>query len=420
MSTEAVPAETTVPPTVEDKPIEDAGEEIKLAEEDEDEEDEVPELPAKAAPVEDNGGQSSAIRRRRGRGDRRRSSVLDEILETKKRNEKLMFALAEKAPSFLQLRNKDVEPYLKMVIPFLAAIAAVIDKVAPVIYKYSAMAYTEYKKLPEEYVWGFFGFLMCFFGGVYPVLFVATETFFMCGYDETRAALMDLYNTYAALRKKNEEDDKKDVDGDGIADVNEISSDELFMRKVDLFLVTCDPQKIVRAGGVLYGTMLAITAVLRVHFAKTIAIGNAIGDVIVKTVGRFAVPVLLAVLPEKYHKWVPVLVSYISKSIGVSIAWTVQSVVSAFHSAIKGGFIMARMGMQWHAKQKGRKFDDTETSMDEILGFAIATLGFGIQLKSGFMLPFPLNILLLPLSITEWWIRYVIADSSMFVETHAD
>eukprot|EP00954_Amorphochlora_amoebiformis_P028956 1392459-Amorphochlora_amoeboformis.AAC.2 len=67
MSTEAVPAETTVPPTVEDKPIEDAGEEIKLAEEDEDEEDEVPELPAKAAPVEDNGGQSSAIRRRRVR-----------------------------------------------------------------------------------------------------------------------------------------------------------------------------------------------------------------------------------------------------------------------------------------------------------------------------------------------------------------
>eukprot|EP00954_Amorphochlora_amoebiformis_P028957 1392459-Amorphochlora_amoeboformis.AAC.3 len=44
-----------------------------------------------------------------GRGDRRRSSVLDEILETKKRNEKLMFALAEKAPSFLQVGKRTVD-----------------------------------------------------------------------------------------------------------------------------------------------------------------------------------------------------------------------------------------------------------------------------------------------------------------------
>eukprot|EP00954_Amorphochlora_amoebiformis_P017979 1322850-Amorphochlora_amoeboformis.AAC.2 len=34
--------------------------------------------------------------------------------------------------------------------------------------------------------------------------------------------------------------------------------------------------------------MLAITAVLRVHFAKTIAIGNAIGDVIVKVNRHFS------------------------------------------------------------------------------------------------------------------------------------
>ena len=44
---------------------------------------------------------------------------------------------------------------------------------------------------------------------------------------------------------------------------------------------------------------LAVVAVLRVQFAKTIALGAAVGDAIVKTVGRVVIPVLYAALPEK-------------------------------------------------------------------------------------------------------------------------
>ena len=94
---------------------------------------------------------------------------------------------------------------------------------------------------------------------------------------------------------------------------------------------------------------------------------------------------------------------------------------------------MARMGLAYNAKRNGETFNEEETSLDEILGnlnilkfceifnvflsgFVFALFGFGCQLMSGFTLPFPINILLLPLSITEWWIRFILADSALFVE----
>ena len=53
----------------------------------------------------------------------------------------------------------------------------------------------------------------------------------------------------------------------------------------------------------------------------------------------------------------------------------------------------------------GTDFDPNDSVLDEIVGFLIAAQGFFFQLTQGFILPFPFNLVLLPLSIVEWLIR---------------
>ena len=46
--------------------------------------------------------------------------------------------------------------------------------------------------------------------------------------------------------------------------------------------------------------------------------------------------------------------------------------------------------------------------MDEAIGYVLAAVGFIFQLQAGFSLFFPLNLLLLPLSMVEWVLRWQI------------
>jgi len=162
---------------------------------------------------------------------------------------------------------------------------------------------------------------------------------------------------------------------------------------------------------VLSAAWLAIIAVIRVKFAKTIALGASIGIVIEKTVGRIVIPIMIDVLPEKYKKWIPVIVAYAARSVGVSIAWTIQSVISAFHSAVRGGFLLARLALTYQARTEGKQFKEEETFADEAFGFGLAFFGFSCQMLMEFRVPFPLNIPLLPLSISEWTLRFWLSET---------
>ena len=55
------------------------------------------------------------------------------------------------------------------------------------------------------------------------------------------------YHAHMRTTQIQDEDDKKDENNDGIADVNQISAKNLFTRKLNLFLITADPQKINKA-----------------------------------------------------------------------------------------------------------------------------------------------------------------------------
>ena len=54
-------------------------------------------------------------------------------------------------------------------------------------------------------------------------------------------------------------------------------------------------------------------------------------------------------------------------------------------------------------------FDANESFVDEAVGYSLAALGFTFQIFNGFELPFPLNLIFLPLTLIEWFLRFQIS-----------
>lgn len=121
----------------------------------------------------------------------------------------------------------------------------------------------------------------------------------MYGWENTREHLKVLWAEHQRLSHHNTKDNERDEDGNGIADVDEASGKELFTRKLHLFLIHADPQRMNAAVGGLWHATLGVIGVLKIQFARTVTLGAAIGDVLSKTIGRYATPVLVHMLPEQ-------------------------------------------------------------------------------------------------------------------------
>lgn len=107
----------------------------------------------------------------------------------------------------------------------------------------------------------------------------------------------------------------------------------------------------------------------------------------------------------------------IAKSIGMSIAFYIQSVRSAFASALIGGMMIARAAYQVcldrNIRFGGLITDNHEDTLaDEILSYIFAGMGFIFQLMIGFRLPFPVNLILWPFEIGEFTVRWLVTSST--------
>lgn len=279
----------------------------------------------------------------------------------------------------------------------------------PFIMKYSKMAHEYYMKLPQNALLFIYGFVFCFFGGTFPTLFAAIQAAEYSGRQTFMNAISDLADEAIKILQESEKDNKVDADKDGKADVNQISSAEFVQRKVRLVLRKMNPEKVDKAIGALYKVWLAVAAVLSVEFAKTISMALAIAEFIRKPLNRFVAPTIQMAVPDEYDKWVPVVLAWIAKSIAMSIAFFIQSFVSGVASALKGGLMMAHA--TYHAlrvRNMIQEVDLDKSKLDEALSYVFAALGFYTQLRSGFTLPTPLNILLWPFQLAEYYIRWSI------------
>jgi len=257
-----------------------------------------------------------------------------------------------------------------------------------------------------------FGIFMIFFGGSFMLLIACVEAYRICGWQQTRDHLITLYRNYLVVKKASDEDDLVDDNHDGVADVLQISEKELITRKIKVFLRSSDPEAMGNALNGIYAGMLAVAATLRVEFARTLALGVAIGDVLSVPGLKLLVPAFNIVVPKDYQKWVPVILRYVFKSIGVSIALTIERYLCAVHSAIRGSQLFITSLNVWMTRRNYNTFNNTASLFaEEAVMCVVAVLGVMIQIQFTFGLPFPLNILLFPITLMETflslWLTYV-------------
>ena len=101
----------------------------------------------------------------------------------------------------------------------------------------------------------------------------------------------------------------------------------------------------------------------------------------------------------------------------MTIAWSIQTVISALTSALQGGLITARAILRIANKRGSDLFgfipkDDKDTHIDEVIGFSLAILGFYFQFSIGFDIQFPFNIPLMPFEVSEFWLKWYLTSEN--------
>lgn len=275
-------------------------------------------------------------------------------------------AFAEKAP-------EKVRPYVLKAAPYAGKAALAIEKAIPIIQKLIEKGKELWVKLephkPQLLLPALIGFILCFFGGSFLTLIAAVEAYRMVGYETTLQCLKDLYDDFNKFLAANKEDDSRDDNNDGIPDAQQVSPQQLITRKTMLFLKTVDPKRISSALTGINAGFLAVCATLKLQFAKAITLGSAIGSILQKPAHKYVIPLLKDALPEDFKKWAEPVVDYAISSFAISLAWFIQRVLSAFHSALRGGLMFSRNIMEYLSEMKYVEIDHEKSNLDEIAGY---------------------------------------------------
>jgi len=356
-----------------------------------------------------------------------------------------------------------------------------------------SMGYKVFKLLPMNAIKMVFGAALCFFGGTYYASIAAIEAFRIFGWETLQAnvkivmeqAKRDLVLMHCALaplvanrpdateaslhashknttpdpraqaqtvekqqrqcmlhtlppqanavQAASEIDNSVDDDHDGVADVDQISSQALLRRKTVLAMTTIqEPERLKKAVGNLWTAYVSVLATLRLEFARTTSLALAIVEMIKFPIMRWILPPLMMFLGSDLSHWAKTFVEVTLNVIAMVVAWYMQMIISSFYSAIRGGRLFAEgliavliekdllRKLPFFKKARssdppeGEKaeFDADESYLDEVIGFSFAGVGFLWQLTSGFALPFPLNLVFFPLTLVEYFLRWQIATTA--------
>jgi len=309
--------------------------------------------------------------------------------------------------------------YVQQAAPALAYAGELISKVGPYYVRAAALGATVYETLPLDIVQALLGLALCFFGGAYYASIAAVEAFMMVGWATTRAALEDIYEDLLLIHEASERDDKQQAEILLQADkldktrlARSSSGAELVQRKMRVaVLAVRDPEKLSQAVGGLYAGWIAVQGTLRLEFAKTITLGVSIAAMLDKPALRYGLPILTHAVPAEYHRWLPTAIRTLCKAVAVSIAWWLAVAIAAFQSALRGGLMCSKALLRWAKSKQLIEVQADETHLDEALGYALCVLGFYTQWVWGFALPFPFNIVLLPFTGVEWYIRWSVTSA---------
>ena len=140
----------------------------------------------------------------------------------------------------------------------------IIDYCGPLCIKLFQLGYRLYHELPTDLLSALIGLGLSFCGGAYCASISAIQAVRMSGWDRTQSALEEVYTDVCVMYKAYVEEDST-------------NADDLLTRKLAVVAVAVkDPEQLSAALGGLYTSWLAVQAVLRIEFAKTITLGVSI------------------------------------------------------------------------------------------------------------------------------------------------
>eukprot|EP01059_Diplonema_ambulator_P033816 TRINITY_DN724_c1_g1_i1.p1 TRINITY_DN724_c1_g1~~TRINITY_DN724_c1_g1_i1.p1 ORF type:complete len:464 (+),score=112.98 TRINITY_DN724_c1_g1_i1:38-1393(+) len=290
-----------------------------------------------------------------------------------------------------------LEDVFKKMVPVIEKVNEGIDKVGPHVMKGYEKARVVYQNCPWEIILSLVGLVLCFFGGAFVTLIAAAEAFRLCGGTRTMRHLRELHRDYLRVRLATRK--------------NQLLKPDTKLKPHDYVVVAFksvrDPQRLSASVSGVYTAVLAVFATLRMQFARTITLGSSIGDFIKTPVIRYTKPSLEYVIADPdYIKWIPTLLEWLCRFIGVTIAWYAQRMNAALQSSLRGGSMCVKHAAQYLRSVKHIPTTQHDESIETGLGYLLALCGLYCQIYWGFSVPFPLNILVLPLSILESFLLF--------------
>ena len=276
--------------------------------------------------------------------------------------------------------------------------------------------YKVYQILPIHLLEMIFGVGLCFFGGVYFASIAAFEAFRNFGGKLLLDELALCWEQAMLVKEAHDEDEKKDLNEDGIADVQQMSTNELINHKAKVAMMAVkEPDRLMKASQYLFTAWVSVIATLKSQFAKTVAIALGIADQLELPAVQLFGPTLAMLLGKDLQHWVAPTIGTTIKVVAVVVASYIQAVISAFYSGLRGGRLFGEAFMYGVMPYVSpylpeclnvKDFNPDESYIDEIIGFPLAAAGFYYQITNGFALDFPYSIIMFPCTAVEWIIRW--------------
>lgn len=365
--------------------------------------------------------------------------------------------IASYSPDPLKQYLLEVAPVLSHTAAILEIFWLLIKIVINLLLEYSVIVYhylSPYE--PALLAPVLIGLIICFFGGSFMTIIAAYEAFKMVGYESMMTCITNLKDDFQKVLEASKKEDEVDilpiktalvdsvekssfsinastsemqsettvVSSEPIfakklvpaAKNDKVSSKEMVSRKMLLFIKTIDPHRFTENLLGINAGVVAIIATMKIQFAKTIALGNSISKMAEPPAKEYLLPILESFLPEEYRNWASFILMYSIKTISISIAWSLKRVLSSFHSAIRGGVLFARYLFKYLHSMNLVSIDLEDSAIEKILGHLIACLGLWFQLTFGFKLPYPLNFMLFPVTLVEYFLVWVVNNSNFIIQ----
>merc|ERR1719188_1684085 len=196
----------------------------------------------------------------------------------------------------------------------------------------------------------------------------------------------------------------------GLQDIALANTDQerqLARKKIILVMKCIDPNKILDATLGLWTGCVAVLAILRSRFVHCISIGASVGQRVAETIIPLVQPRLYEAFPQ-HQRWVDFGLRSSAGCIGALTSLLLIRVISAFNSAFQGSAMLVAAAAAL-IKKKGWQGPDWKLTEDQsrMAVWAVASLGFLMQLQSGFNLPFMVKLPLAPVLIVEYLLSIV-------------